>query len=353
MSSSGSDVGRPRSSSTADNTCKKCKKSVSNVINSVLCGRCNAVFHSRCATACKKCCGTALNNLEGSNVSDKVDSEVIDDKFISSLEMSKDNFVLMKLLLLQTYESNKLFMDKIKFLEDIIVNNEQTMEELKKLNEECNSKSVKPAVNKTQFLSEDIPMNRKTYSNAISSELNSASKQHNPTPMINTRQTDDVLRKDVTHQMQDPKEGNKMGESMSTGIRRHGRGNRFRKPIIGNISIDSESQLEFGCANRRKWIHVYKIQQGVSCETITKYLIEKLKINDPKCIQLTNKEDVCSFKVGVFEGDFDVLMVPSAWPKGVAVREFIVFRKSPYMGISGGSTNYTAAQNIQIEGAVK
>lgn len=104
--------------------------------------------------------------------------------------------------------------------------------------------------------------------------------------------------------------------------------NRFKKSVIIGNGNNKAKHSSFLGTERRQWVHVYRVEPGTAEDTVCNYVRELINTDDVKCHRLTDSEDICSFKVGVKESIIKKLLIPDVWPLGVAVREFIPFKKT-------------------------
>lgn len=109
-----------------------------------------------------------------------------------------------------------------------------------------------------------------------------------------------------------------------------------RNPIIigtgeGASSIGTQDAFSFRAAPRRQWLYIGRAAPGSKPDDVLAYVRNNLGIEDARCEQLTDTEDICSFKLGVKEDILKTLLVPEKWPPNIAVKEFIP-RRRPNMG---------------------
>lgn len=103
-----------------------------------------------------------------------------------------------------------------------------------------------------------------------------------------------------------------------------------RNPLIigtGGAVPDSVDVSTFRAIPRRQWIYVGRVAPGTTPNDVLKYVNDVLHIQDAKCEQLTDNDDICSFKLGVREDVLHSLLVPEKWPPHMAVKEFIPRRR--------------------------
>ncbi|KAL1493687.1 hypothetical protein ABEB36_009382 [Hypothenemus hampei] len=210
----------------------------------------------------------------------------------------------MQLLLIQTLESNSLYVDKIKYLENelSIPNSKDAHTEItvvKKIpsadgsrndyslsvptTDPCSRSSVQgPSTSSTAWAAK--------YSTVTAGGSRRGSKSRpSESAAVSDSNRDDNDFTLVTNRKRRPPV-------------------KFRPPVVGlSTGDDAESDAPvFVSTPRKKWLHISR---------------------DVKCFVLTDKEDVCSFKVCLNDTDLTVFLDPNLWPKGVAVREFITSRK--------------------------
>lgn len=117
--------------------------------------------------------------------------------------------------------------------------------------------------------------------------------------------------------------------------------------IIGTGGIDD--QLKSVSVKKRRFVYVSRFENSVTKEQVIKHVVKKLNIpeNDVICRSLVKLNvdastlRFISFKIGVFEDDFDKVMNAEIWPNEVLIREFISntvdqSKKSEFRGVNLG-----------------
>lgn len=100
-----------------------------------------------------------------------------------------------------------------------------------------------------------------------------------------------------------------------------------------NTGENNQQMVTLRAAELRRWVHLRNFHPEVTKEEVLAYANQVFKVDDIRCIQLVKGQDYASFRVGVKASLYDnTIGNPSAWPKDIAVREFLPmedFRKHP------------------------
>lgn len=102
------------------------------------------------------------------------------------------------------------------------------------------------------------------------------------------------------------------------------------KPIVRKITGRgdvAEITLAAAARRERRWAFVSGVAPNTSHLSLKRYLSDQLKV-DIICYRLSSNEYCTSFKVGVFEQDFDALFNENLWPCGVSVRDFVIRKRN-------------------------
>jgi hypothetical protein len=111
------------------------------------------------------------------------------------------------------------------------------------------------------------------------------------------------------------------------GSKRKRNGNPIPTPAIAHGTGDVSSDLVM--VKLLKWLYVSMLHPSTTEETIASQLSKTLfaQSTDFNCVKLLAKDvqspTFISFKVGMSEDLFEKSLEPSAWPPGVAFREFV------------------------------
>ncbi|KAL1493545.1 hypothetical protein ABEB36_009249 [Hypothenemus hampei] len=326
-------VGLARSNSSSEGPCKKCKKPVTCGISCFVCG---TVSHNSCASYLKKCCGVNF----GEKPSLSVGTSEFDIASIRNFDVNRENFLLMQMLLAQTLDSNKLYADKITYLERELAKRDTTILDLKDniaikhfiADGAERALPLSPSVQSgpgvgvaTSGGSSSRPSTSGHPASQSYARIAASAPKTLPTRVVITDNNTDAAR--VSN------------GSVTVADQPRGNSRRFRPPIIGEAAEGNmcSGAVVFNAAKRKKWLHVFRVCPGTSCDTISTYIKSKFKIQDVSCSQLSDKPDVCSFKVCVNDSDLPALLDSTQWPKGIAVREFLPSRNKPGTAASSGN----------------
>ncbi|KAL1488082.1 hypothetical protein ABEB36_015450 [Hypothenemus hampei] len=326
-----------RSNSSSDNVCKRCKKSVKSFAS---CAKCASCFHPACGKIVRECCGAAIN-LNAVYSSDREENggcNVFDFDLLSNLECTKDNFAILRLLVAEMHQSNKLLKEKILLLEREVTAKPQV--------EVMVDGVMDYMVNTTTELQGDV--NQRLYSDLVKANTATVERsdlKHKQASVVSKNKGDYNLN--IPSDNSKSKSGEIVVPRAARTVKRVAlptvkddfevvtsrknvklRNNVFKRPtIVGEKAHSSNDKAFFNAADQYKWLHLSKIEAGTTAERIINYISSVHNISDVKCFVLTNNDDVCTFKVGIRESSFDALLDPGSWSKGVLVRRFIALKK--------------------------
>ncbi|CAH0553842.1 unnamed protein product [Brassicogethes aeneus] len=267
------------------------------------CVKCGIVTHFACSKRAKYCCGLLLNAEEDAEVE----------------EVSTENYKLLKLLVSELRQNNKLLLENNKLLYEKIDYLKIKLSEKEKSEVREPKKTYSNAINAGTKTSE--PCGGKTGTSKSSVKENEIEVRNNENKSTNSNQKTQVLQSYQQHKMNEiinlaNAEGNqhnyKIKQKIKIGTAETSHGTSF----TGRLNTD-----------KKAWLFISRVKDSVSDDDIKKHISSKTKCNESdivvKCINTKyEKKDSKCFQVGVNFALKDQLYETNFWPVGVAFRRY-------------------------------
>ncbi|XP_044766024.1 uncharacterized protein LOC123322209 [Coccinella septempunctata] len=110
----------------------------------------------------------------------------------------------------------------------------------------------------------------------------------------------------------------------------NGKNKQKTATIVGTTQVENSEKLSFAGAVRRAWLHIGRVQRGVSSSEIEKYLRSKFPSETFEITEIQAREGAnsVSFKLGANFSLLEELTKLELWPTGITIRRFKFFRSS-------------------------
>lgn len=321
--------------------CRYCSKSVTSGLKCVIC---SSSFHSSCAKRVKGVKfinDSTVNCCETCDVYEPVSDEQGKNKLTEILEQNrhlKEENRLLESLLISKDEIVTSLREEIHLLKENIL-----------LLRELNSikvGNVNDNISEVEVLSVDKKVQRKKTKNTNDNKNVNESNGHRFT----ISETADII-KNVNKEILATKQMDKMNEIITfkdpktsaddtdgfklvqykSARKTDSSGNNYRKQNYGNkfnITVGTKLPDEnsaFKARPSKMWVYVGKVNEGVSKETVEKYIRDRCSISTASDLVVEELPTVGrspSFRVGVDNKYYEQLKLPDFWPSGIIIRRY-------------------------------
>lgn len=319
-------------SALQNKSCKRCK---SNLVGGVKCSKCENFYHLSCAKLCSfvkfinkdiiVCCESELTCDEDITFFDAIENMSAGDKkadlkVFSYIVKQKDAIIdelrdKVKLLYKQLEFYEKLEVTKIKEIHS----EKKPPTSSKKLN---NKNSYAKTTEGKQMNTPAVPNNSKDVPE--SSEI--------PQPVITTNQVAVAILENETRtkcnkyinlvQNDEPQHKNQQWKEVTNRRSK-------RQLIVGNNKKIEVNGVAVKGVPKTVILHVYRVEPSMKPDDLKTLLIPHFP--EVICEAITPKHPhlYSSFKVHIYEQNFDEAMDPQKWPSGAYVQRFFQLRKRP------------------------
>lgn len=332
------------STSTDVKSCGLCDKEVSGSKSLVKCSKCLCNFHPKCVNVNARglhlrkepwSCDSCNTKFElHMNKSTKLELEEAyppnSDMYIVSLQFSEDSFYVLKSLLLEVRQSNKLLYDKVDLLEQQLKFKDELV---------AKAASQHPAYPPKAFTHssrQEVPADevqrQRSYSNTV--RLTQTSNNKVASSNLPEADKEDIVNVVTTEEVSNTNSVNVPNDTSSPNWstvrnRRQSKNKSPSKPkfLIGTANCDDKS---FTAAKKIKKIdlHLTRVKPSASTEDITTHITKQL---ESRCInvkfdiiKLNSKhpEYYSSFKVTAEGEEVNCMYLNDFWPENVKFRKF-------------------------------